>query len=36
MTGTKLGVAVPANPNLHEIYVTSDGGKTWQPSPITG
>ena len=36
MTNATQGVAVPADPNLHEIYVTSDGGKTWQPSPITG
>lgn len=36
MTSSKLGVAVPANSDLGEIYVTSNGGKTWQPSPITG
>jgi hypothetical protein len=36
MTGTTLGVAVPANSNLGEIFTTSDGGKTWQPSPIAG
>jgi hypothetical protein len=36
MTFPKLGVAVPANPDLREIFTTSDGGKTWQPSPITG
>ena len=36
MTGSKLGVAVPADSSLGEIFTTSDGGKTWQPSPITG
>jgi hypothetical protein len=34
MTSPTLGVAVPVNPDLREIFTTSDGGKTWQPSPI--
>jgi photosystem II stability/assembly factor-like uncharacterized protein len=36
MTTRDLGVAVPEDLNLGEVYVTSDGGKIWQPSPITG
>jgi hypothetical protein len=36
MTNPTQGVAVPADSGLGEIYVTSDGGGTWQPSPITG
>ena len=36
MTDTSQGVAIPAESGLDEIYVTTDGGSTWQPSPITG
>ncbi len=36
MTDATQGVAVPANAQLGEIYVTSDGGKTWRQSPISG
>lgn len=36
MTTATLGVAVPADSSLGEVYVTHDGGKTWSPSPITG
>jgi len=36
MTNTSQGVAIPADSGLHEIYVTADGGSTWQASPITG
>ncbi len=36
MTSTTNGVAVPANSGLGEIYVTIDGGKTWNASPING
>jgi hypothetical protein len=36
MTTPQLGVAVPADSLLGEIYVTRDGGKTWSPSPIAG
>ncbi|HTX83417.1 MAG TPA: hypothetical protein VME44_14600 [Streptosporangiaceae bacterium] len=35
MTDVDQGIAVPANASLGEVYVTNDGGKTWQASPIT-
>jgi hypothetical protein len=35
MTDVDQGVAVPTNTSLGEVYVTNDGGKTWQASPIT-
>jgi hypothetical protein len=34
MTDADQGVAVPANASLGEVYLTNDGGKTWQASPI--
>ena len=34
MTTQSQGVAVPANPGLHEIFTTGDGGATWQQRPI--
>jgi hypothetical protein len=34
MTDQQQGVAVPADPGLHEIFITGNGGRTWQPSPI--
>jgi hypothetical protein len=36
MTNATQGVAVPVDARLGEVYVTSDGGQTWAPSPITG
>jgi photosystem II stability/assembly factor-like uncharacterized protein len=36
MTNATQGVAIPAESGLGSVYVTSDGGKTWQRSPITG
>lgn len=36
MTNQTQGVAVPANANLGEVYVTGNGGETWSPSPIAG
>jgi hypothetical protein len=35
MTDDDQGVAVPADTSLHEIWLTSDGGRTWSPSPIS-
>jgi photosystem II stability/assembly factor-like uncharacterized protein len=34
MTTTLQGVAMPANPQLGEIFTTTDGGRTWQPRRI--
>ena len=34
MTGPLQGVALSGNPGLHEIWMTTDGGETWQPRPI--
>lgn len=34
MTNATEGVAVPADPTLKEIFLTSDGGTTWHPKPI--
>ncbi len=35
MTTSKQGVALPADTSRHEIWMTTDGGKTWQARPIT-
>ena len=34
MTGTLQGVALSADPKLNEIWMTTDGGQTWQARPI--
>jgi hypothetical protein len=34
MTTNNQGVAVPANASLHEVWMTHDGGLTWEPSAI--
>ena len=34
MTNAAQGVAVPSDSRLGEIFVTSDGGRTWTASPI--
>jgi hypothetical protein len=36
MTEATQGVAVPANPVLHQVWFTRDGGQTWQPSTVQG
>jgi hypothetical protein len=36
MTSLENGVALPADPGLHEVFTTSDGGSTWQPQPVSG
>jgi photosystem II stability/assembly factor-like uncharacterized protein len=35
MTSLSSGVALPADPGLHEVFITSDGGSTWQPQPVS-
>ncbi|MGH3262526.1 MAG: hypothetical protein ACRDNS_11050 [Trebonia sp.] len=34
MTSTTQGVALGGNPNLHGIWMTTDGGQTWTLRPI--
>jgi hypothetical protein len=34
MTGALQGVALGGDPRLHAIWMTGDGGKTWQVRPI--
>jgi len=36
LTNPLLGVAVPADSGLGVLYVTGNGGKTWQPSSVSG
>lgn len=36
MTNSSQGVALPADATLGEIFVTSDGGRTWTASPVRG
>jgi hypothetical protein len=36
MTTAAQGVAVPADSSAGAVYVTKDGGQTWNKSPITG
>ncbi|HEY1643447.1 MAG TPA: hypothetical protein VGG35_22370 [Streptosporangiaceae bacterium] len=36
MTSATQGVAVPADAQLGEIFVTTDGGRRWTPSRISG
>jgi hypothetical protein len=36
MTDPLRGVAVPADPRLHEVFITTDGGRTWHARPIHG
>jgi hypothetical protein len=35
MTSNTNGVALPADPSLHEVYITTNGGSTWQPHPVS-
>jgi photosystem II stability/assembly factor-like uncharacterized protein len=34
MTEVSQGVAVPADPGVHAVWFTHDGGRTWQESPL--
>ena len=36
MTTPTQGVALPAEARFGEVFVTSDGGMTWSPHPISG
>jgi len=36
MTNTSHGVAVPAHSGLDEIWFSTNGGRSWQPSPVAG
>lgn len=36
MTDPLQGAAVPADPQLHEVFITADGGQTWRARPIRG
>jgi hypothetical protein len=36
MTSATQGVALGGNPDLHAIWMTSDGGQSWQVRPIQG
>jgi hypothetical protein len=36
MTTSEQGVALPADTSLHEIWMTRDGGQSWQARPIQG
>jgi hypothetical protein len=36
MTSPADGVALPADPGLHEVFITTDGGASWQPHAISG
>jgi hypothetical protein len=34
MTTQQDGVAIPADSSLGEVFITTDGARTWRPSPI--
>jgi hypothetical protein len=34
MTSATQGVALPADPGLHEVFITTNGGASWQASPV--
>jgi photosystem II stability/assembly factor-like uncharacterized protein len=35
LTDSEHGVAVPADPRLHEVYITTDGGAHWHRSVVS-
>jgi hypothetical protein len=35
MTSNTNGVALPADPSLHEVYITTNGGSSWQPHSVS-
>jgi hypothetical protein len=34
MTTDDQGIALPANPDLHEVWMTYNGGLSWTPLSI--
>jgi hypothetical protein len=36
MTSDSQGVALPAQASLGEVFVTTDGGRSWSAAPIAG
>jgi hypothetical protein len=36
MTSLTNGVALPADPSLHEVFITTDGGRSWRPRAVSG
>jgi hypothetical protein len=36
MTSPTNGVALPADPSLHEVFITTNGGRTWLPQAVSG
>jgi hypothetical protein len=35
MTSPLDGVALPADPHLHAVFITTDGGRTWRPHAVS-
>jgi hypothetical protein len=35
MTSSTNGVALPADPSLHEVYITTNGGSAWQAHSVS-
>jgi hypothetical protein len=35
MTSASDGVALPADAELHEVFITTDGGRTWRAHPVS-
>jgi hypothetical protein len=35
MTSPLDGVALPADPALHEVFITTDGGRSWRPHAVS-
>ena len=35
MTSAAHGVALPADADLHEVFITTDGGRAWQAHAVS-
>jgi hypothetical protein len=35
MTSRADGAALPADPGLHKVFITTDGGSTWRPRAVS-